>query len=330
MRRVRPKSILPCLALAVLSAPSLWAQGAIVGEVHLSGADFPPPVLVELVLRGAPISSMYTDGQGKFAFGSLANNVYHVRIRDDRFYPIEERVVLDLSITATQMVQLYLTPRRETKKDTLPSRTAGSNPHAVDPEEYRRHIPKGALKEFDKGVRADQEGKRDEAIQHYEKALSLAPDFYPAHNNVGSDYLGKSDFKSAQTHFEAAIKLNTSDAEAHLNLANVLLMTKNYPAALSSVEEGLRREPDSALGKFLLGSIYERLGQYAEAEAALHQALDLDPKMSRVRLELVNLYLRQKKTLEARAELRAFLRDTPNDPLAPKAKEVLEKLERAQ
>jgi len=70
-------------------------------------------------------------------------------------------------------------------------------------------------------VEADRNQKRDEAIRHYEKSIFLAPDFYPAHNNLGSAYLSRADFKSAQAHFEEAIKLNQSDAEAHLNLANV-------------------------------------------------------------------------------------------------------------
>lgn len=300
------------------------------GEVHVDRADFSSPVLVELALHGSPISSVYTDAQGKFGFASLTSNLYHVIVRDERYYPVDERVVLDLSVSATQLVQLRLTPRQEIKKESLPNRSSGSNPAMVDPEEYRRHFPKAALKEFDKGVRSDREGKRDDAIQHYENALRLAPEFYPAHNNLGSAYLGKSDFKSAQAHFEEAIKLNKSDAEAHLNLANVFLMTTNYQEAQKNVEEGLKREPNSALGKFLLGSIYERMGKFPEAESALREALQLDPKMSRVRLELVNLYLVQEKRSEATTELRAFLKDSPDDPLAPKAKEVLVKLEAAR
>jgi tetratricopeptide (TPR) repeat protein len=329
MQSVRPPRVLTFLALFFFSTPALLAQGRIVGEVHINGADFSGPVMVELDLHGAPITSVYTDEQGKFGFPSLSSNLYHVIIRDERFYPIDERVLLDLSISATQMVQLHLTRRQEAKQDSL-ARQSGSNPDIVDLKEYRRHFPKAALKEFDKGVRADREGKRDEAIQHYEKALSLAPEFYPAHNNLGSDYLSRSDFKSAQAHFQEAIKLNKSDAEAHLNLGNVFLMTKDYPEALKNVEEGLKREPNSALGKFLLGSIYERMEKFPEAEQTLKEALNLDPKMSRVRLELVNLYLVQKKTFEARTELKAFLRDSPNDPFAPKAKEVLEKLEASQ
>jgi tetratricopeptide (TPR) repeat protein len=318
-----------CFCFLLICAATLYAQqvGEIVGELHVVRGDFPGRTLVELQLRGAPINSQYTDEQGKFAFTSLTNNVYHIVIRDERFYPVDQRVMLDLSISALAMVQISLTPHPQDRTDTSPAQK-GNNRFIVDTGGYRRSFPKKARKEFEKGLESDRAGKRDDAIRHYQNAIAVAPDFYPAHNNLGSDFLGKSDFPAAQAQFEQAIKLNQSDAEAHLNLANLYLMTKDYGHALQSVQEGLRRQPNSALGKFTLGSIYERMGKLPEAERVLHQALELDPGMSRVHLELVNLYLAQQKKTEASTELKTFLKDSPDDPLAPKAREILTRLER--
>jgi tetratricopeptide (TPR) repeat protein len=286
------------------------------------------PIQVNLVLRGATVTTAYANDQGKFGFYSLQGNPYHIVINDDRFYPVDQQVRLDPSVTANQMVQITLTPRAASAPTDTLSKQKGSNPYIVDLEQYRRNFPKKAVKEFDKGLKADQNNKRDEAIRHYEEALKIAPDFYPAHNNLGSDYLAKSDFPSAQSQFESAIKLNQSDPEAYLNLANVLLQTKNYDAALKNVQEGLRKRPDSALGHFLLGSIYERMSRFTEAERALREAMNTDPTMSRVRLELVNLYLAQKRKPEAVAELKDFVKVFPDDPMTPKARQVLEKLQK--
>jgi tetratricopeptide (TPR) repeat protein len=228
--RTRHNLILTCLVFLLVSARALRAQqvgvGSIVGELHLSRGDFPGRIFIELQLRRATIASIYSDDQGKFGFVGLGSNPYHVVIHDERFYPVDKLVELNTSISATSMAQISLTPRETNETETLPNREPGSNPHLIDPSDYRGHFPKNAIKEFDKGVQADKNKRRDEAIGHYEKSIFLAPDFYPAHNNLGSAYLGKADFKSAQAHFEEAIKLNQSDAEAHLNLANVLLMTK--------------------------------------------------------------------------------------------------------
>ena len=55
--------------------------------------------------------------------------------------------------------------------------------------------------------------------------------------------------------------------------------------------------------------------------------MELDPKLAKAHLALVNLYLRQKRNPEAEGELQAFLKILPNDPLAPKVREVLKKLQ---
>ena len=326
--------ILVCLFSLVLPPATLRAQqsgvGNIIGELHVSRGDLAGRIFIELQLRGATLASGYSDDEGKFGFYGLGSNPYHVVIHDEHFYPVDQLVVLDTSISSISMTQINLILREPVKSEPLSNQGPGSNPYLIDPSEYRRHFPKNAIKEFDKGVNADKNQKRDEAIAHYQKSISLAPDFYPAHNNLGSAYLSQSDFKSAQAQFEEAIKLNQSDAEAHLNLANLLLMAKSYEDALKNVEEGLRRNPTSAFGQFLLGSINERMRRLPEAEHALREALKLDPGMSRVRLELVNVYLLQQKKSQACAELKAFLNDSPKDPLAPRAKEVLGKLEAAR
>jgi tetratricopeptide (TPR) repeat protein len=235
-------------------------------------------------------------------------------------------VKLDLAISTTSYANITLNPRTPAKSNGI-GRVPGSNPHVVDLSEYTRKFPKKAVKEYEKGLEAVSKNNAEDAIGHFQKCLELAADFYPAHNELGRAYLAKSDFGAAQQEFEEAIRLNQSDAEAHLNLGNVFLLTKKYSEALKNVEEGLRRDPNSGLGKFILGSAYEHLGRPREAEQALHEALQLDPGLSKVHLELVNLYLAEQKKIQASAELKAFLKDFPADPLAPKARQLLNRLQ---
>jgi tetratricopeptide (TPR) repeat protein len=327
MRCVRRTLLLASFWL-FLYLPSLRAQqfGAIMGEIHVNRGEFPGRVLVELQLRGSPISTVYTDEQGKFGFSPLGNNAYHIIIRDERFYPVDERVILDLSVSATQMVQLHVTRREEAKKDTL-AKPTGSNPYMVDLAEYTRQFPKKTVKEFQKGVNADAKGKREEAIAYYEKAISLSPDFYPAHNNLGSAELSRANFAAARREFEQVVKLNQSDAAAHFNLSNVCMLSGQLVDARRFLEEGLRRQPESGFGKFLLGSLELREGNTKEAESALHQAIQLSPTMSQARLQLVNLYLQENRKQEAIAMLRAFINMFPADPFAPRAAQLLQKLD---
>jgi tetratricopeptide (TPR) repeat protein len=248
-------------------------------------------------------------------------------INDDAYEPVAENVEVNPQSSPLNFVQVTLVPRSGAKKDSLPGRVAGSNPYLVDPAEYYRQFPKKAVKEFEKGLDADHRGKADEAIEHYEKALSYSSNFYPAHNNLGSLYLSRQNFDSAKEHFEAAIKANQNDAQAYFNLANLLLLTQQYDAAQREVEEGLQRRPDSAFGHFLEGSLYSHTGRPELAEKSLQNALRLDPTMSQGHLQLVNLYLQQKRTADAISQLENYLKAFPDTPFSPKARELLKRLQ---
>jgi len=328
----RPARILASLAFLLLFPSWLNAQGAggvgsINGELHVSRGDFPGNVLVELQLRGATITSQYSDQEGRFGFYSLNSNPYHIVIHDERYNPVDQLVVLDTSITAVAMANITLTPVASAKSDSR-NPQQGSNPYLMDPSEYRHHFPKSAVKEFDAGVKAEKNHKPEEALQHYEKAISLAPNFYPARNNLGAAYLNKPDYPAAQAQFEEVIKINPSDGAAYFNLGNLYLLTKKYDDAAQWLQRGLAKEPTSSLGHFLLGSVYTRTGKPDLAEKEFNNSLQLDPKSTKPRLALVNLYLQQGHSTDAIQQLKAFLQAaSPGDPFVPKAKQLLQKLE---
>jgi Flp pilus assembly protein TadD len=301
--------------------------GKIVGTVRVVKGDFPAhPVLISLEMRGTPIGNAYCDDQGRFGFYNLIPNEYRASVDDDAYEPASVTVHVDPTSAPMNSVDFQLTPRPTAKKDSLPGRVSGSNPYLVDPAQYSGHFPKKTLKEFDKGKDADQKGNADDAIEHYQKALEYSPDFYPAHNNLGTIYVSRQNFDAAQSQFEAALKTNQNDGQAYFNLANVLLLTQHYDTAEHEIDEGLQRRPDSAFGKFLQGSVYTRTGRPELAEKNLQSALQLDPKMSQAYLQLVNLYLQQRRIPEAISELEAYLKAFPNSPFSPKARETLKRL----
>jgi tetratricopeptide (TPR) repeat protein len=306
-------------------------SGKVIGQIRVVKGDFPPhPIMVELQLRGAAINSTYADAEGRFGFYELDSNPYHVIVNDDDYYPVDELANLNLDQSQFAMVQIQLQPREKKNVDPLARQAAGSNPYIVDPADYNQRFPKKALKEYDKGLAAERKGEKDAALGHYEAALRIAPDYYPAHNNLGTLYLGKSDFKSAEEQFREAVRLDQNEAQAYFNLGSVLMLTGRVPEAEVTLAQGLQRRPDSAYGNFLQGCLYERVGKLAEAESSLQNALRLDSKMPQAYLKLVNLYLRQNRRGDAITQLQAFLKGFPDAPAAPQAREMLTKLKTEQ
>jgi tetratricopeptide (TPR) repeat protein len=251
-------------------------------------------------------------------------------VNDADYYPVDEQVNLNLMESQFAMAQIQLRPREKKNADPLDKQVAGSNPFIVDTAEYNKRFPKKAVKEYDKGLEAEQQGKKDAAVEHYEASLKVAPDYYPAHNNLGILYLGNSDFKSAEEQFRDAVRLDQNEAQAYFNLSNVLILTRRFAEAQITLAQGLQRRPDSAFGNFLQGCLYDQTGMLSAAENSLENALRLDPKMPQVHLQLVNLYLQQNRRSDAIKQLQAFLQDFPNAPAAPKAREILNKLQSAE
>jgi len=104
-------------------------------------------------------------------------------------------------------------------------------------------------------------------------------------------------------------------------------VTNQLPDDRHFLEEGLRRQPESGFGKFLLGSIDLREGRLQEAETALREAIQLSPTMTQARLQLVNLLLQGNRKQDAIAQLRDFISTFPADPFAPRATQLLQKLD---
>ncbi len=315
------------LGFLFLSFPALFAQqdlGRIVGQVRVSKGDFPPhAILVELTLHGSTISSVYADDQGRFGFYGLEANTYHVVIHDPAFREVDELANVNPILSSLTMLQIQLDPR----SNAVPGvRSAGGNPDLVDASDYAR-FPKNAIKEFDRGVEADRTGRRDDALRHYKKAIDLAPDFYKAHNNLGSYYLSKADFSAARQEFEQATRLNQSDAAAYFNLSNVCMQLGELPAAQHYLAEGLQRQPDAALGHFLQGTLQLHMGNLSQAEGSLRRAIALDPLMAQPRLQLVKVLLQEGRKADAVGHLHDFVRSYPDGPFSAQAKDLLKRLE---
>jgi len=336
MARVRNVAaiLLACWIICLPLSPEAHGQattlGSIIGHIRVTRGSAPPQrILVSLQFRGATIDSVYTDSQGTYGFHNLLPNPYNVVINDDQYQPEQRQAMIpNSSLTPTVFVDITLVDKTPPKGDQkVPTKSAGANQNLTDVREYASKFPKPAVKEFEKGNKADRNDKKDEAIRHYQKAIEIAPAFYEAHNNLGSDYLSKSDFPAARKEFEKAIEQNQSDATGYFNLSNVCLLMNDLPGAQKNLNEGLRREPESALGQFLLGSLNMKTGKLPEAEQALRQAVKLNPVMVQPRLQLVNLLLQQGKKQEAIDQLHEFVTNFPDNPFSPQARKVLEKLE---
>ncbi len=329
----------PCLLAAALLLSALLlphtcaAQqetGKIIGHLRIErGTEPDHRILVTLKTRGLTLQTAYADSSGAFGFYNLPNNAYHVLIDDPAFQPVEETTIIDVPHETTAIINIVLVARdKDTRKDV--GGLTGGNPGMVGLKQLDSAFPPAATKQFEKGLELEQKKKPDGAIAAYRKAIEIAPGFYPARNNLGSALMARGDLAGAEEQFSKVIELSQNDAAPYFNLGNVQLATGRTPLALETISAGLRKEPQSGLGHFLLGSVYQKQGKARDAEIEIKRSLELNPSLSRAHLALVNLYMQAQRNDLATEELRHFLKLAPDDPLAPKAREVLARLEKTK
>jgi len=300
---------------------------SIVGQLRVTRLGPPQGrILVRLERSGAQAGETYSDAEGKFFFSDLPPNLYRIVIKQEGYRAVDIGVSINSSVQHTiYLPAIELVPEDKTGKAVQPT-VNGANPDMVDESALAENFPKAATKQFEKATKAERGGNHQEAIDHYEKALAIAPAMYIARNNLASLYLEQQRFDEAEAQLKKVIAENRADANAYFNLANVYLLTNRLREATDSVEEGLKRQPQSGLGEFLMGSVLIRIGNTKEAERRFHIALNNDPNLANAHLALVNLYVKDSRHDEAIAELSSFLKHSPDSPYAPQARELLTKL----
>ncbi len=130
--------------------------------------------------------------------------------------------------------------------------------------------------------------KDEEAIQAFERALALRPEFYQAYYAKGkalvSQGLEKEDnrqaqekFQEATAAFEKATEIKPNLYEAWRDRANVLSDLEQPEAALAAINQAIAINPEDFVLHYQRGTILDNLGRLETAEEAHNQAIALNP-----------------------------------------------------
>ena len=121
------------------------------------------------------------------------------------------------------------------------------------------------------------QGKIEEAIAHFKKALQINPGYAKAYNNLGTALASQGKTEEALKHFGMALYINPGYAAAHSNIGVALAGQNELEKAIVHFKAALGLEPYSAKVHSNLGAALVRRGQLQEALEHLHIALRLKP-----------------------------------------------------
>jgi len=120
-------------------------------------------------------------------------------------------------------------------------------------------------------------GRADEAIEHYRQALRLKPEFVEAHNSFGLVLAEMQRAKEAVKHYQEALRLKPHYAAAHYNFANVLAGMGKREEAIQHYYEAVKVSPDFVDAHNNLAIVLASLDRTDEAVGHFEKALHLNP-----------------------------------------------------
>jgi tetratricopeptide (TPR) repeat protein len=156
------------------------------------------------------------------------------------------------------------------------------------------------------------QGRTAEAVEHYQKALEIYPDYAEADNNLGTVFLNQGRLDEAAKYYHRALKIYPGFAEAHNNLGILLTKEGQTAEAIEQYRKAIELNPDRAEFYNNLGNLLATQGRTDEAIEQFQKALEVDPDNAKVRYNLANIFTAQGRWDEAIEQYHRALKQMPD------------------
>jgi len=297
--------------------PGLNGHSVIQGRIfYPSGTPIDRRVRVKVIsVRGGP-SSATSDDNGAFTLVRLPQGTYDLTVDAGPEFELANESVEIRTDGQTAYVQFRLKP-----KSGGTYRPPGVISAAT------ASYPKPALDLYQQALDSSQSGDHKKAVEHLKKAITIAPEFVAAMNELGMQYVQLNDLDKAAGTLEQTVKLAPDAFLSHLNYGLVMLLQKKYQPAESELRLALSKSDSSAAAHEYLGRALIGLKNLDEAEKELRRAVDLGGEQApNAHRYLGAIYIQRGEDARAITELKEYLRLQPKVKDAEQIKQILKDL----
>jgi predicted O-linked N-acetylglucosamine transferase (SPINDLY family) len=127
------------------------------------------------------------------------------------------------------------------------------------------------------GASTAQIGKHDEAIEFYNKSISLKPDYAEAYGNMGNALKDQGKLEEAIEAFHKALSLKPDYADAYSNMGTALQDQGKLDEAIEAYNKALSLKPDYAEAYCNMGVTLKDQGKLEEAIEVCTKSISLKP-----------------------------------------------------
>jgi len=278
-----------------------------------------PNVLPLVSLHGATTPFTFqtlADGAGKFKFKNLQQGMYTLTVAIPNAGQTQQTIEVGPSLADAKRVvrkTIVFDPGSDRESNVVSARQLS--------------VPENARRLYQKAE--ERLGKRDTpgAIKLLEKSVELAPQFSVAWNHLGTIAYQSQRYDQAEQYFREALKQDPDSYAPLVNLGGALLAKGKVEESLQVNLRAVKAWLDYSLAHSQLGQSYLLAKQVDDAETHLKQAKALDPMhFSLPQLLLTRIHQARADYPAMVRELEEFLRLHPDSDLAPRMRELLEKV----
>jgi tetratricopeptide (TPR) repeat protein len=297
-------------------------SGSITGRVVLpSGQPLNERIRITLSSLTDPGAISYTDNSGGFGFRNLGEGNYTLEVIPAG--KVYETMTQEVRLIRGMQVRLIVTLKEASSSG---NKETGK---VVSVAETDQHIPAPAKKEFEKATRFVSQGRIEEAIAGFKRAIAIFPEYLMARNDLGVQYLNQNRLAEAAEQLEAAIQINDKAFNPNLNLAIVLIKQKNYSDAMESLHRALAIDSSSPAAHLYSGIVLVEMDELERAERELTTALSIGGNaFARAHFFLGRLFLKTGEREKAIRELRSYLTAEPGGEYAAAAMKLIEEVKK--
>jgi tetratricopeptide (TPR) repeat protein len=129
----------------------------------------------------------------------------------------------------------------------------------------------------ERGIAYSNEGRIDQAISDFNKAIAMEPKFAKAYCNRGIAYYKKGDLEKALFDFDKAIEINPNDAVSYCNRGIVYISKGALDKALSDFNKSIEIDPNYGNAYYNRGLYYSGTGNPDKAISDFNKAIEINP-----------------------------------------------------
>jgi len=304
---IKIKSVLFSSFLLVLSSLLIsTTKGGIKGIVV--DKDNNPLEGVKITITSVEYPSTHftlmTKTKGEFIQIGLEPGYYRVLCEKEGFAPKEEQVrvsineIVDTTLKLSSLqeqIEVKEVPGQKESQQAYQLYQEGKYEEALT--EYKKAIeknPEEMINYYNLGVTFMALDRNDEAIEAFKETIEIDQKNFAALKFLGQLYAKKNESQEAENYFSQAAGLSEKDPELFYNLGVIRMNAAQYPGAIEAFKKAIASDANYVDAYYQLGL----------------------------------LFVNQRQTEEAKAVFEKFLEISPDDPRAPNVNKILEMIKK--